>query len=203
MPTAKKEKKLTKTQRISRLKKLKYMLENHETIFAKPNQKGNLNGQMAFSISAWKDNFGRNFYILDHTDVALGKNADCGTAACALGSSAFYQPFRDLGLRYSRKDACPVYGRGDDRAEEFEAGERFFGISYDESLFLFSPSEYRQENIRYNRQKGKSWKTALKGECSKVYSSADYNLVTPHWVAKRVQKLIDHYSEFIQPLLFL
>lgn len=59
----------------------------------------------------------------------------CGTAACALGSAAMLPEFNKSGLKI---EGAPTF-KGHD---EYRAGEKFFGITYDQSLFLFNPLCY-------------------------------------------------------------
>lgn len=75
--------------------------------------------------------------------------SQCCSAACALGSAAVYQPLFDQGLRLianvrngNAGDIIYFDGRID-----FDAGAKFFGISLDDSDYLFEPGEYDCMNI--------------------------------------------------------
>jgi len=65
---------------VARLKKLIYLLENHDTLF--PNTK--------FNMNFWGDEITENY--------------TCATAACALGSAALYPPFMKKGLKLRGTD---------------------------------------------------------------------------------------------------
>lgn len=67
------------------------------------------------------------------------KKLECGTAACALGWGTTIPSFRRAGLklmpglvRLDHEDGDSDFG--------FEAGVSFFGITYGESEYLFSPA---------------------------------------------------------------
>lgn len=62
----------------------------------------------------------------------------CGTVACAAGHACMMPEFRRAGFRLT-EDGWPIY-RGE---EHFHACSKFFGITVDESLELFSPNYYK------------------------------------------------------------
>jgi hypothetical protein len=62
---------------------------------------------------------------------------DCGTTACAVGWACDYPPFQAQGLSY--EDRSPVFKSHDgEYAENWNAVSTFFGLSYSESVFIFS-----------------------------------------------------------------
>ena len=69
------------------------------------------------------------------------ESRDCGTAACALGWSTVL--FRKEGVRrYVDSHGFVHVWFGD--ALGYDAGAALFGISYNQSNFLFSPARYEQ-----------------------------------------------------------
>lgn len=62
----------------------------------------------------------------------------CGTVACALGSAGLYRTFREAGLKTNNKQGEVWYREH----EGFYAAQEFFGISYVQSLKLFSGLHY-------------------------------------------------------------
>lgn len=102
--------------RITRLKKLKHMLEHHDEIF-KPQK-------VKFDMDVWCE---------EREDRKL----KCYTAACALGSAACYPPFKRAGLKL-RHGFDIVFNESYGTA----AGAHFFEISENESTYLFMPDRY-------------------------------------------------------------
>jgi len=135
--------------RLRRLKKLRYLMLNHDKIFP----------QIDFDLNTWWDG--------DSDELQHGStNAkDCGTAACALGSAACYKPFIEEGLHLDERGHEPVY-KG---TTDWSAGGQFFGITYEESLYLFEPDKYEEDG----------------------YWGRD---ITPEVVAERVSWLIKKYT---------
>lgn len=78
--------------------------------------------EASFDITTW----GRGLF----------EESECGTAACALGWAAVHPEFNACGLELDR-DAC---GTAPKHAGflGYSAGEKFFGITIQESEFLFS-----------------------------------------------------------------
>lgn len=82
---------------------------------------------------------------------------ECGTTACALGWGASMPEFRKRGLKMSiSRGVCSPLGHPDIELydgktliadEPFEVGQIFFGLSNDESFFLFDPSHYADDLI--------------------------------------------------------
>ena len=103
-------------QRLPRLRKLQYMLENHDTIFPR----------VGFNMGSWLSTC--------TTDQRTGNF--CQTAACALGSAALYQPFKSKGLHIENNSV--VFGSKFDS----EAGALFFGIDGETADKLFMPHNY-------------------------------------------------------------
>lgn len=111
--------------RLKRLKNLSCMLKNHDQIF---NQDQVTGEPVKFNIGTWQT-----------------KNA-CGTAACALGSAALFPPFAKKGLKLE----CYREGYGGEKIfsikyknfSQYRAGSEFFGISEEESRYLFNPMAY-------------------------------------------------------------
>ena len=120
---------------LSRLKKLKYMLEHHDEIFKKDDtSKVKVDNKMYTSVGKF--------------DLSVWFKPNCVSAACALGSAACYPPFKRMGLKLSGDSLVgtgiwfkPEYKEWTD----FEAGAAFFSISLYESDWLFNPSHYEIE----------------------------------------------------------
>lgn len=83
----------------------------------------------------------------------------CGAAACALGHAAIDPNFNRAGLKlgkfepawdsfYNRAKRAPVRFKG---SQDFQAGERFFGLNRVQSEFLFDPNNYtnRSHKVDY------------------------------------------------------
>lgn len=94
----------------------------------------------------------------------------CGTAACALGSACLHKPFSDKGLKVHANSVTYKH------YEDYEAGEEFFGITSQESDWLFNPERYR---------------TSKGGFFVDIQRS-----VKPKHVARRVTMLIDKYQRY-------
>ena len=112
--------------RIERLDNLIYMLDNHDEIFPK----------LKFNIDSWAKS---------KEGAEITRKVDCRTAACALGSACFYEPFTKLGLKLSDDGWDEPNYKGE---QDFLAGAKLFGITEEESNFLFSPGEF-YENEAY------------------------------------------------------
>ena len=149
--------------RLERLTELQGMLTHHDQLFTKK--------KVRFDI--------RNWAKLDYFD----SETECGTAACALGSAALYEPFAKAGLCLSGGESgSPVC----DSYEGYSAGAEFFGITPDESLFLFSPGAYGDRSHEY----------PTAPELNAIYGFMEpVRNVTPEHVAARVGKLIEKYKE--------
>lgn len=119
-------------ERLKRLELLNTMLMEHDHIFSK----------VKFDIDVWNVSGEENINNVYHRVVLKKSGEICGTAACALGSAALYEPFMKMGLRIGYYNA-PLY----DENSEFDAGAEFFGINGRESEYLFSPSEYDQRKV--------------------------------------------------------
>lgn len=98
---------------------------------------------------------------------------DCGSAACALGSAGLNPWFKERGLVTDISEGA-VFLRfpNGELTEGCEAGEEFFGITFEESESLFSVWEYESFNDR-----------------------AKYKGVPPAMVRARVDELIEKYSK--------
>lgn len=119
--------------RIKRLKQLKYMLENHHKLFK----------TVKFDIDTWCSIKEMDDKIKDNTPAnEIPKS--CGTAACALGSAALYEPFRKEGLKIHCIVNADVIYRG---AEGYDAGKKFFGITLNESENIFNPDFYMKSKV--------------------------------------------------------
>lgn len=121
---------MNKKTRLERLKQLKYMLDNHHKIF-----KGT-----KFDMDNW-------IKMINPFSKGLPPKTSiekipefCGTAACALGSAALYPPFVKLGL-YAGCDEEKDYVFYK-RELGYDAGAKFFGISENNSYYLFNPDAY-------------------------------------------------------------
>ncbi len=138
--------------RLERLTELQGMLTHHDQIFKK---------KIRFDIDLWQD--------------------DCGTAACALGSACSHKPFIEAGLEIGKYNDSNNFWPRLDGEIGFEAGAKFFGITEDESQFLFDPDTYNDPEDY---------------ELCEKYGFKDENLsVKPDDVALRVAKLIEKYKE--------
>lgn len=101
---------------------------------------------------------------------------DCGTAACALGSSALNPWFKERGLtlKYSKdyNGMVPcLNGLINESEEYFMVGVKFFGITRDEASNLFLPWNYLQ------------------------WERPDDGTIPPGLVRDRVNQLIKKYSK--------
>lgn len=75
---------------------------------------------------------------------------ECGFAGCAVGWGALYKPLRDEGLTlltYKELDevivcAEPAYSN----ARSWAAVRDFFGLTYEEALYLFNGGSYQPRN---------------------------------------------------------
>lgn len=166
---------MNKKLRLERLTELEYMLLNHKKIFK---SRG-----VSFDLGNWAQK------ISDLVEAKLfnkqiGKAPQektiCGSAACALGSAALYDPFIKQGLKLVANSIDAIEKEGAEIPEyEYElefiptyrgfkqeqAGAKFFGITDEESSNIFMPWNYTQSNP------------------------------TPKDVAKRVKSLINQYQE--------
>jgi len=102
-----------------RLKKLKYMLENHVTIFPK----------VRFGMRSWAK--------------AADNNGICKTSACALGSAASYPDFIKEGLHLQGREYIKVKFKS---TTGFRAGSHFFSINHQDSHYLFNPEYYKTKD---------------------------------------------------------
>lgn len=156
---------LTNTERLSRLKELKYIMDNHSTLFK----------TVEFNITTWGD---KRDGVQAPASCILGKR--CASAACVLGSAALHTPFKKLGL-YSHVTPhgdVTISLRGVYNPETSEkymddtlVGATFFGITNAEALRLFMPERYRA-----------------------FMKTSAQDSVTPAMVSKRIQTLINRYS---------
>lgn len=125
--------------RVKRLKVLEDMLKRHDELFP----------GTGFNMRSWCT------------------STPCDTAACALGSAAFYKPFIKLGLEIALDDGTLV-----PRFSKFfgyEAGQQFFGITEHEAGRMFDPDTYPPNN--------------------------NWNPITTEQVARRVKLLIRKYEK--------
>ena len=114
---------------------------------------------------------------LDARGVCRSEEGFCHTAACALGTAALHPPFNRAGLRIridpdkvdqARRDRArngyedidnEVYvggevqylSRSGEEFTDFEAGEKFFGLTEKESDHLFDPGSYRRADQKNGR----------------------------------------------------
>ncbi len=161
------------TTRLKRLNELKYVMDNHDTLFK----------TVEFDIGSWCESehpslLPKEARARNHGSSKIFKAekipAACGTAACALGSAALYAPFMKKGLRLTNlQNGAPIYKD----TEGFEAGEEFFGITGVESYYLFDPRSYEDEHE----------------------DTGDILDVTPAMVSARVQELIEKYHAIAFP----
>jgi hypothetical protein len=101
-----------------------------------------------FNLGSWArtyDDLENRIYAddaLDNPQELTKKVLDtaCGTTACAFGHAATMKSFRRAGLKL---DIIGKYEEVSYQGElGFEAAEKFFGINYDESAYLFDPTSY-------------------------------------------------------------
>lgn len=68
-------------------------------------------------------------------DYFAKKLPTCGTSACALGWAGLDRGFRRLGLKTNIRTGEVVF----EGNEDFSAAVEFFGLTYREATFLFTP----------------------------------------------------------------
>jgi len=164
--------------RVKRLSMLKDMLDRHDELF--PKAKFDINEWLCVDGQWEPENE-------DKTLACLMKEGFCATAACALGSAALYKPFNKMGLKVLKN--VPTFNG----EIGFEAGEDFFGISYEESNFLFNPSSYDKDNSLNDYTKNGVYN--LHNIEPKVSGAKHVRgKVKPKHVSERVKFLIDWYS---------
>jgi len=142
--------------RLRRLKELKHLMENHDKIFPQT---------LRFDLGTWWEGTRPDsFADRNYDQMTSEESLTCGYAACALGSAACYKPFIEEGLALTGYAQVPYY----EGNAAFEAGESFFGITEQESYYLFDPCMYPNNND---------------------------DPITADQVARRVQELIEKYSK--------
>lgn len=77
------------------------------------------------------------------------QDLSCGTTACALGWAAAMPEFRRLGLHFSKYGDGVILGD----LSDFAAGAEIFGLTNNETDFLFSPAP-----LWYGRIQRGPWK---------------------------------------------
>ncbi len=152
-------------ERLKRLNMLKCMLLNHDTLFP----------ETGFNLSAWQIKYPEN---IKYSNQATAGHRECGTAACALGSAALFEPFQKMGLRITKNGYnAGGFGIKYEDKSDFRAGAEFFGIGIHESYCLFDPSNYRTREGIYDSHLDTS------------------HAISTNRVASRVQELIEKYSQ--------
>lgn len=175
---------IKKYQRVSRLTKLLYMLLNHKKLFV---EKG-----IKFDLNYWQEHLDQD-YVEPTVSKVKGKTVVCNTAACALGSAAMYTPFTKLGLGI--RGYAPAYSGYND----FAAGAVFFGITEEESHFLFGPFKYTNQSEQGKFLK--SWHDRYVTPLIKKYQPKPLTYEpTAKDVARRVRILLNHYKKTSIPL---
>lgn len=165
-----------------RLKQLKHMMENHDTIFASKGREQQRDGKnkkvkLKFSIHHWH----------------------CGTSACALGSAALYPPFVRQGLKLNANRTFPVLVGEDNQSGwcGYEAGSVFFDLTEDESYFLFHPGVYSIEDGLHRDYLIKVLKRHAQSHDIPKYlkSMIVLGTVKPKHVIERIDFLLEYGNE--------
>lgn len=169
--------------RVKRLSMLKDMLDRHDELF--PKAKFDINEWLYVDGQDKPENY-------DKSGACLIKEGFCATAACALGSAALYEPFNKMGLKVFKN--VPQFNG----VIGFDAGVDFFGISLEESYFLFNPSSYDEDDSLSDFTKNGAYNTQ---NIEPKVSGAKHvrGKVKPKHVAERVKFLIDWYSNNNHP----
>lgn len=182
--------------RLQRLTELKYVMDNHDKLFKK----------VVFDIGSWaylKDRKSERKYVENKykdLNCDIAKKVGCGTAACALGSAAMYEPFVKKGLKIkSQYDGWASGSEWLDFEPSYkghtgtDAGTAFFGITEKEASYLFMPDAYHEPENYFGEMR---FSDALKKGLTKAVRT-----VKPKHVSERIQKLIDSYKKDEQPFL--
>lgn len=83
---------------------------------------------------------------------------ECGTAACAVGEATFIKRFRELGLRYSKRENSPAF-KG---LLNWPAVQKFFGITHHEATSLFTEGGYERRGIFGSKLKPSTVATSIR-----------------------------------------
>lgn len=138
--------------RLERLYKLREMLMS-----VRRNRVLVLNGKKTY--------FHMNIFVSTREDTDIEDIPEfCSTASCALGSASLLPWFRRRGL----VPEIEQYSVRFKYYYDFEAGAKFFGITEDESYYLFDPHDYYNVDMPHK--------------------------ITPSMVRKRVDRLIKEYG---------
>lgn len=119
--------------------RLEYMIEILEAV-ARADKK---QGHKHFDLNAWIMNGG----------IAEGREvrATCGTVACAFGWMCMSKKGKADGL-YLRPDPTNIYWTPVYRNKNnYHAAAAYFSIPYLHARYLFSPSEYREQELQNPR----------------------------------------------------
>ena len=156
--------------RITRLKQLRYMMNNHAKIFKKR--------KIKFDIETWLSKELEVYETAESYDGCSTNSEEvfCGFAACVLGSAALYRPFIQQGL--GAETNCSENDRNETRVtfepvykskKGFSAGKAFFGLS-----------DYEAEDLFLS--------------CSYFRALEHSTKIKPKDVVKRIDTLIEHYE---------
>ncbi len=105
-----------------------------------------------FDLSSWAaraaagNRHSQYYEIVDGKPVAQ-PTMSCDTFACALGLACLDPSFQAEGLRFTVEDQDSISGNSRmmpyfNGETHFEAGAEFFGISLEDSNYLFDPESY-------------------------------------------------------------
>jgi hypothetical protein len=168
---------MTNKTRLNRLAELYYMLKNHDKIFAPRH--------ITFDLNDWAT----------MKTVKHGGRPHCQTAACALGSAGFYEPFMKKGLKTTKW--ASIMGESTYRVSVetrsgscigFSAGSRFFKITQEESEFLFHPTRYSY--------KPKAVNVAMRvRHLYKYYLKNDAPFIKDDWSNESYQRTVTYYKK--------
>lgn len=125
--------------RYDRLKKLEWLMDNYKKELPVINH-----GITVFDIGTWLSAEEDDYTGKECTFVDGVRQWTCGTSACALGSAMYHPWFQKRGLVPNRDGDLPAIKRRSHKG--FAAGAFFFGISSDDSEYLFGPDSYRWDD---------------------------------------------------------
>ena len=100
------------------------------------------------------------------------KDRECGSTACALGWATAIPEFKQAGLKLKvelsyGQPRVPIYIPAYKEKERTSAGASFFGLSYDQASWLFSPWWYPESHTsrRYVAKRIRSFAETQGANC--------------------------------------
>lgn len=125
-----------------RLEKLAWLMENYKKELPRINH-----GITDFDMSNWLEpSYEDRDSGLAYKECSIGKlkQWSCGTSACALGSAMYHPWFIEQGLVPSRDGRTPnlIVGCRRSPLGGFAVASKFFGITDEQSEWLFDPEKY-------------------------------------------------------------